>query len=84
MLEWQPRFHKQKDKTSAVLSTWFFVLCSLQAKEAGLSYPADNPVKRIDYILFRPNEGVKVKRTWIVSSLASDHVPVVGDFEVSD
>jgi len=51
--------------------------------DAGFSYPAENPAKRIDYILFRSTDGVKVKRAWIVSTLASDHVPVVADLEIA-
>jgi endonuclease/exonuclease/phosphatase family metal-dependent hydrolase len=53
-----------------------------KAKEAGLSYPADKPVKRIDYILFRPKEGVKARKAWTVNTLASDHLPVVAELEL--
>lgn len=51
-------------------------------KELGLSYPADKPVKRIDYIFFRRSEGVKAKQSWVVETLASDHIPVVADLEI--
>jgi len=47
----------------------------------GLSYPADKPAKRIDYILTRQTDRIKTKRAWIVNTLASDHVPVVADLE---
>jgi endonuclease/exonuclease/phosphatase family metal-dependent hydrolase len=53
-----------------------------KAKTAGLSYPADKPAKRIDYILFRPNEGVRAKNAWTVETQASDHIPVVADLEI--
>ncbi|HZE72412.1 MAG TPA: endonuclease/exonuclease/phosphatase family protein [Pyrinomonadaceae bacterium] len=53
-----------------------------KAKELGLSYPADKLAKRIDYIFFRASDGVKAKKTWIVRSLASDHVPVVAELEI--
>jgi endonuclease/exonuclease/phosphatase family metal-dependent hydrolase len=43
----------------------------------GFSYPADKPIKRIDYILTRQSDQIKAKRVWIVETLASDHVPVV-------
>jgi len=52
-----------------------------RGKGEGLSYPADKPVKRIDYIFTRP-AGVKVKRAWVVNTLASDHLPVVADIEI--
>jgi endonuclease/exonuclease/phosphatase family metal-dependent hydrolase len=52
------------------------------AKGDGLSYPADKPVKRIDYIFYRANGGVRAKRARVVNTLASDHVPVVADLEI--
>jgi len=53
-----------------------------RARSEGLSYPADKPVKRIDYIFTRPAERMKTKKAWIVDTLASDHLPVVADVEV--
>jgi endonuclease/exonuclease/phosphatase family metal-dependent hydrolase len=53
-----------------------------KTKEAGLSYPADKPAKRIDYIFFRGSDGWRVKKAWTLRSLASDHVPVIADLEI--
>ena len=53
-----------------------------RAKDAGLSYPADKPVKRIDYIFTRHGDNVKTKKAWVVNTLASDHIPVVADLEI--
>ena len=53
-----------------------------RAKGSGLSYPADNPVKRIDYIFYRRNRGVRAKRAWVVNTLASDHLPVMAELEI--
>ena len=50
--------------------------------DEGFSYPADKPAKRIDYIFVRQADGIRVKRTWIPETLASDHVPVLADLEV--
>lgn len=50
-------------------------------KGDGFSYPADKPVKRIDYIFTAPRT-VKAKRAWIVNTLASDHLPLVADVEI--
>lgn len=55
--------------------TW---IATKETKE-GFSYPADKPIKRIDYILTRQSDQMKAKRAWIVETLASDHVPVVAD-----
>lgn len=55
---------------------------SSRAKGDGLSYPADKPVKRIDYVFLSKGEGLRAKKSWVVNSLASDHLPVVVDVEV--
>lgn len=54
-----------------------------KAKSDGLSFPADKPVKRIDYIFYRKGDRVKAKKAWIVETLASDHVPVMAEIEVN-
>ena len=51
--------------------------------DPGYSYPADKPAKRIDYILFRQGDRIRTKKAWTVSTLASDHVPVVADLEIA-
>jgi len=48
----------------------------------GFSYPADKPAKRIDYIFTRRTDQIRTRRAWIVQTLASDHIPVVADFEL--
>jgi endonuclease/exonuclease/phosphatase family metal-dependent hydrolase len=53
-----------------------------RAKGEGWSYPADKPVKRIDYIFTRSSDRIRTKQAWIVSTLASDHLPVVADLEI--
>ena len=53
-----------------------------RAKGDGWSYPADKPIKRIDYIFYRAADGLQVKKAWLVDSLASDHVPVMAEFEL--
>jgi endonuclease/exonuclease/phosphatase family metal-dependent hydrolase len=51
-------------------------------KGEGLSYPADKPVKRIDYLFYRPADGVRAQKAWTVNTRASDHVPVLADLEL--
>jgi endonuclease/exonuclease/phosphatase family metal-dependent hydrolase len=63
-------------------STFHDAWIGSKAKQQGLSYPSDNPIKRIDYIFYRSSDGVKAKKAWTVKSLASDHVPVVADLEL--
>ena len=53
-----------------------------KAKQSGLSYPADKLAKRIDYIFYRPADGVQARKAWTVRSLASDHLSVVAELEI--
>jgi len=52
-----------------------------KARGDGFSYPADKPVKRIDHIFYRP-ETAKVKKVWMVTTLSSDHLPVMAEIEL--
>lgn len=60
--ELQPLFGRLRD-------TW------LGAADSGLTYPADQPAKRIDYVLVTP--GFRVISSTVPVTLASDHRPVV-------
>ena len=53
-----------------------------KAKGAGLTFPADKPVKRIDYIFCRSSDRLRVKKAWVANTLASDHLPVVAELEI--
>ena len=53
-----------------------------RSKGNGFSYPADQASKRIDYIFYRTSDGVRVKKTWVVKTLASDHLPVMAELEL--
>jgi endonuclease/exonuclease/phosphatase family metal-dependent hydrolase len=48
----------------------------------GLSYPADKPANRIDYIFYRIDDPVRAGRAWTINTLASEHLPVVADLEL--
>ena len=52
-----------------------------KAKGDGFSYPADKPIKRIDHIFYRP-ETARAKKSWVVTTLASDHLPVMAEVEL--
>jgi endonuclease/exonuclease/phosphatase family metal-dependent hydrolase len=53
-----------------------------KAKDTGLSYPADKPVKRIDHVFTRQSDRIRAKQAWLVNTLASDHLPLVADLEL--
>lgn len=50
---------------------------NVRGREAGHTYPSDDPVKRIDYVLVTPDIGVDTAA--VVKTRASDHRPVVVD-----
>lgn len=53
-----------------------------KTRETGLSYPADKPAKRIDYIFHRATDKVRAKKAWVVNTPASDHIPVMAELEI--
>jgi endonuclease/exonuclease/phosphatase family metal-dependent hydrolase len=53
-----------------------------KAEDAGLSYPADRPTKRIDYVFTRQSDRIRARKAWTVETLASDHLPVIVELEV--
>jgi endonuclease/exonuclease/phosphatase family metal-dependent hydrolase len=46
----------------------------------GLTFPAVDPVKRIDYVTHSPN--IETRDADVVATQASDHLPVVADLVV--
>ncbi len=48
----------------------------------GFSYPADKPSKRIDHIFYRANARMRAKKSWVIETLASDHIPVMAELEI--
>lgn len=48
----------------------------------GLTFSSDQPRRRIDYIWLLHDSPLKPVRAWIVPSLASDHLPLLADFEL--
>lgn len=53
-----------------------------KAKGEGLTFPANQPVKRIDYIFARATDRIRVKKVWVIDSLASDHLPLMAEVEI--
>ena len=50
----------------------------ISGKDNGFTIPANQPAKRIDYILFTGN--IQPDSVWVPQTEASDHLPVVADF----
>jgi endonuclease/exonuclease/phosphatase family metal-dependent hydrolase len=47
----------------------------------GLTIPAESPKKRIDYIWISRGGPITPLRMWVPNSQASDHLPIVAEFE---
>jgi len=77
-------FNEEPTAGATQLLTGHFrdVWTAVKSETPGSSYPADKPSKRIDYIFFRPQSGIKARRAWVVETLASDHIPVVCELEL--
>jgi endonuclease/exonuclease/phosphatase family metal-dependent hydrolase len=56
---------------------------AMSGGEGGLTYPADKPVKRIDYVFIAKGRGVSAKGAAVRQTLASDHLPLVVDLELA-
>jgi endonuclease/exonuclease/phosphatase family metal-dependent hydrolase len=58
--------------------------------EPGLTYPTENPNKRIDYIFIKKQNEQKEEvrmiptKIFVLESIASDHLPVIVEFEISN
>ena len=53
-----------------------------RAEGDGFSFPADKPVKRIDHIFYRTGAKISAKKSWVIETLASDHIPVMAELEI--
>lgn len=56
---------------------WFNDAWDINLDDKGYTFPADEPIKRIDYVLTSPR--MDVNSTKVTDSLASDHLPVTAD-----
>jgi endonuclease/exonuclease/phosphatase family metal-dependent hydrolase len=72
----EPSGSSYKLMLSAFVDAW-----SGEDKES-LTFPADKPVKRIDYIFIKRDAGVNAKDARVVATQASDHLPLVVDLEI--
>jgi endonuclease/exonuclease/phosphatase family metal-dependent hydrolase len=54
---------------------------SLAGQGDGSTIPVTGPSRRIDYIWMGPGSGMRITRTWVPVTPASDHLPVVAEME---
>lgn len=58
---------------------WFREHVQLQWLPTEMSFPSWTPQRQIDLIFYR---GLKIKKTWILPMLASDHLAVAAEFQL--
>ncbi len=77
-------FNDQPDGTTYKLMRDQFDDAWVSRKQTanGFTYPADKPSKRIDYVFLRPSDSFRKKKSWIVETQASDHIPVLTEVEL--
>lgn len=72
----QPKGRVYERLTQTFQDTWAKV-----GDGNGFSFPANAPNRRIDYIWFTQPEALKPLKAWLPQSGASDHLPLVAEFE---
>jgi endonuclease/exonuclease/phosphatase family metal-dependent hydrolase len=50
--------------------------------DEGFTIPSDAPNRRIDYVFYHPVHGPTPRLAWVPNSTASDHLPLVVEFEL--
>jgi len=73
----EPRGRVYERLSKSFVDTW-----PQSGTGAGFSFPAGAPVKRIDYIWISQGAALVPLKAWVVPSEASDHLPVVAEFEL--
>jgi endonuclease/exonuclease/phosphatase family metal-dependent hydrolase len=68
------------EPTATELAPLWERLTDAVPRDGGLTYPAKDPVKRIDYVAV--SDGIRVRDAAVAETLASDHRPVVADLLV--
>lgn len=63
------------------LSQTFFDVWQLVGPGDGFTFPVQTPRKRIDYIWLSKAAGLTPVKVWIPDTEASDHLPVVAEFQ---
>ena len=54
-----------------------WIHCGQNDESAGMTYPADSSIKRIDYLYFR--DATQCSRAEVIRTRASDHRPLLVD-----
>src|SRR5690625_1739695 len=71
-----PRSALYKKMSESFIDAW-----ATSGEGEGFTFPSDAPNRRIDYIWVSRDSGFKALRTWVPSTLASDHRPVVAEIK---
>ena len=64
------------------LNEWFDDTWALVGQGGGFTVPAEKPRRRIDYLWISKDKSLVPLKVWVTQSDASDHLPVVAEFEL--
>ena len=65
----------------AQLKKFLHDVWEMAGKGDGFSFPSDVPDRRIDYIWIGKKSAVKPLKIWVPQTQASDHLPIVAEFQ---
>jgi endonuclease/exonuclease/phosphatase (EEP) superfamily protein YafD len=51
-------------------------------QDHGFTFSSLQPARRIDYVFYKPVGGLTPQRAWVPLSQASDHLPLVVEFQL--
>jgi endonuclease/exonuclease/phosphatase family metal-dependent hydrolase len=64
------------------LNAWFDDTWLLVGRGEGFTVPAEKPRRRIDYLWISKDSALVPQKAWVPISNASDHLPVVAEFQI--
>lgn len=68
-------------RTHQAMSRHFIDAWECVGADEGFTIPSEAPNRRIDYVFFHPVHGPVPRSAWVPTSTASDHLPLVVEFE---
>lgn len=68
-------------RTYRALAAWFEDVWLQAGEGPGFTYPSEAPSKRIDYLWLSKGAPLRATQAWVPATDASDHRPLVAEFE---
>jgi endonuclease/exonuclease/phosphatase (EEP) superfamily protein YafD len=69
-------------RTQEAMKQTFQDSWEMVGQDHGFTFSSVQPVRRIDYVFYKPERGLTPQRAWVPHSEASDHLPLVVEFRL--